>query len=92
MPNVTFFGMAATLDNARFDAGDFPGGYKRPMDNIWYNSFNVFGFLIILIIPVALIGEYSGSCTGSNVEIAISWIMGWTIIVSMGFSPDDWSS
>jgi hypothetical protein len=41
------------------------------------------GYLVTAILPIALVGGYTGFQSGSNIEIAVSWILGWLIVGSV---------
>jgi hypothetical protein len=74
-----FRGIVASVDVPRVDEGDFVGTLTPPM----FFALNMLGYLVICILPIALVGGFTGFRTGSNVEIAISWVLGWLIIGSV---------
>ncbi|CZR69494.1 uncharacterized protein PAC_19394 [Phialocephala subalpina] len=75
-----FRGIVASLDDNRTYAEDFTGALNIQSDNLLYFIFNLLGYLVIAILPIAIVGGYTHFQSGSNVKIQISWIIGWLII------------
>ncbi|KAI9047443.1 hypothetical protein LZ554_008162 [Drepanopeziza brunnea f. sp. 'monogermtubi'] len=85
-----FQGMVASVDVDRMPAGaadvrpeDFTGGLSSFRDNLVQNCLEMLGYLLSALLPITLVGAYTGFRSGSDVHIAISWIMGWLIIGSV---------
>jgi len=74
-----FRGIVASVDIPRVDAGNFVGTLTPPT----FFTLNMLGYLVICILPIAPVGGLTSFRTGSNVEIAISWVLGWLIIGSV---------
>jgi hypothetical protein len=87
-----FKGMVAEVDDEAIDPVTgrtkpeaFTGGLDEQSiaRNNLHNAFNMAGYLVTAILPIALVGGYTGFQSGSNIEIAVSWILGWLIVGSV---------
>jgi hypothetical protein len=74
-----FGGMVASLDIEKVESGHFEGALTKEM----FFTLNMLGYLIICILPIALVGGFTGFTSGSNIQIAISWVLGWLIVGSV---------
>ncbi|KAE8446303.1 hypothetical protein EG329_012389 [Mollisiaceae sp. DMI_Dod_QoI] len=74
-----FAGIVASVDITEFDEKHFAGTLSPTI----FFAINLVGYFIICILPIALVGGFTGFGTGSNINIAISWVLGWLIVGSV---------
>jgi hypothetical protein len=80
--DTQFMGIVAKVDQddfAAFESGGFHGTLTPPA----FFTLNMLGYFIISILPIALVGGFTGFRSGENTKIAISWVFGWLIIGSV---------
>lgn len=80
--NADFMGIVAKVNEADFETF-VDGGLRGTLTPPVFFTLNMLGYLIICILPIALVGGFTGFQAGENVKIAISWVLGWLIIGSV---------
>lgn len=78
-----FYGMVATVDEDELAALDEKRPYdfqlmKHPRRLVAYSFF----YILIAIIPLAIVGAFTGFETGSDVRVDRAWILAWLIVGS----------